>query len=105
MRRSPVLGAVLLAALGGGLVFADGRPDAPPEGPVAFKPREGKAGWKVTLPGRRPLATPAVVGGKVFLGGGFGSHEFHALDAKTGQPVWVHRTDDDGPGAAAVENG
>src|SRR5947209_8448201 len=33
----------------------------------------GKKGWKVTIPGNRPLATPAVVSGKVFVGGGFGS--------------------------------
>jgi outer membrane protein assembly factor BamB len=33
------------------------------------------------------LATPAVFDGKVFLGGGFGSYEFYALDAKTGKPL------------------
>jgi outer membrane protein assembly factor BamB len=46
------------------------------------------------------LATPAVVDGKVFLGGGFGSYEFYALDAKTGKLLWQYRTGDDGPTAA-----
>jgi hypothetical protein len=41
-------------------------------------------GWKATLPGRRPLATPAIANGRLFLGGGFGSYEFYALDADTG---------------------
>ena len=60
-------------------------------------------GWKVTIPGHRPLATPAVVGGRVFIGGGFGSHEFYAFDASTGRELWMYRTHDDGPTAAIVE--
>jgi outer membrane protein assembly factor BamB len=62
-------------------------------------------GWKVTLPGGRPLATPAVVDGLVFLGGGFGSYDFYALDAATGQVAWQYQTTDDGPTAAVVSNG
>src|SRR5215470_9049569 len=47
-------------------------------GPVPFATKDGKSkGWKVVLPGKRALATPAVVGGKVFIGGGFGSHAFY----------------------------
>src|SRR5262245_35919386 len=77
-------------------------PPAPPPAPFA----DGdKRGWKVTLPGHRPLATPAVVDGRVFLGGGFGSHEFYAFDALTGAPLWEHRTHDDGPTAAVVADG
>ena len=56
----------------------------------------------VTLPGGRPLATPAVADGRVFLGGGFGSYEFYALDAVTGDVVWKYQTEDDGPTAAVV---
>ncbi len=83
-----------------------GRAQAPEVGPpVAFKSKEGKQGWKVVIPGNRPLATPAVVDGKVFIGGGFGSHEFYAFDAKTGKKLWVYRTGDDGPTAAVVEGG
>jgi Ca-activated chloride channel homolog len=71
--------------------------------PVSFRSPDGKiSGWRVTIPGNRPLATPAIADGKVFLGGGFGSHEFYALDAETGKPLWTYRTADDGPTAAVV---
>ncbi len=74
--------------------------------PVAFKSKDGnKKGWKVVIPGKRPLATPAVVDGKVFLGGGFGSHEFYAFDASDGKKLWTYHTKDDGPTAAAVADG
>jgi Ca-activated chloride channel family protein len=83
-----------------------GRQPPPKIGPaVAFASKEGKKGWKVVIPGRRPLATPAVVDGKVFLGGGFGSHEFYAFDARTGKQLWQYQTGDDGPTAAVVEDG
>ncbi len=62
-------------------------------------------GWKLTIPGGRPLATPAVVGGRVFLGGGFGGYEFYALDAATGAVAWQYQTTDDGPTAAVVDEG
>jgi Ca-activated chloride channel family protein len=62
-------------------------------------------GWRVTIPGRRPLATPAVVDGRVFLGGGFGSHEFYAFDATDGHVLWQYHTHDDGPTAAVVAEG
>src|SRR5437868_14561275 len=70
--------------------------------PELFTSKEGKKGWRVTLPGNHPLATPALADQKVFLGGGFGSHEFYALDAKTGKQLWVYRTGDDGPTAAVI---
>jgi outer membrane protein assembly factor BamB len=62
-------------------------------------------GWKVTIPGGRPLATPAVVGGRVFVGGGFGSYDFYAFDALTGTLDWQYQTTDDGPTAAVVSDG
>jgi Ca-activated chloride channel homolog len=71
--------------------------------PVPLKTNEGKVGWKMVLPGNRPLATPALDDGKVFIGGGFGSHEFYCFDAKTGKKVWVYRTGDDGPTAAVID--
>src|SRR5262249_43657395 len=79
---------------------------SPPSGinPVAFR-SEAVEGWKVTIPGGRPLASPAVAEGKLFVGGGFGSHEFYALDAASGKPVWVYHTADDGPTAAVVDRG
>jgi Ca-activated chloride channel homolog len=84
---------------------AEGQPARTPE-PTPFTTKDGKKkGWKVVIPGDRPLATPAVVGGKVFVGGGFGRHEFYALDAATGKVVWRYQTHDDGPTAAVVQDG
>ncbi len=74
--------------------------------PQPFTTKDGKRkGWKVTIPGNHALATPAVVEGKLFIGGGFGSHEFYAFDARTGKMLWQYRTSDDGPTAAVVAEG
>ena len=74
--------------------------------PQTFTTKDGKRkGWKVTIPGDHALATPAVVEGKLFIGGGFGSHEFYAFDAQTGKMLWQYRTSDDGPTAAVVAEG
>lgn len=62
-------------------------------------------GWRVKLPGGLPAATPAVAGGKVFIGGGYGSYDFYAFDAATGEQAWKIRTTDDGPTAAVVVAG
>jgi outer membrane protein assembly factor BamB len=83
-------------------------PTAPPPkiaDPVALTTKEGKKGWKLAMPGGRPLATPAVVEGKLYIGGGFGSYEFYAFDARSGKMLWQHRTTDDGPTAAVVADG
>lgn len=72
--------------------------------PVAFTTPDGKKGWKVTIPGNRPLATPAIAKNLILIGGGFGSHEFYTLDAETGKLVWQYKTADDGPTAAVVED-
>src|SRR6516164_622259 len=81
-----------------------GRGEAPKiADPTPFTSKDGKIkGWKVVIPGNKPLATPAMVDGKVFVGGGFGSHEFYAFDAKTGKKDWLYQTADDGPTAAVV---
>lgn len=73
--------------------------------PAQFRTPDGKEGWVVRIPGGRPLATPAYSKGRVFVGGGYGSHEFYAFDAKTGKLVWKTHTGDDGPTAAVVEDG
>src|SRR5215213_4815580 len=73
--------------------------------PAAFKTTDGKEGWVVRVPGGRPLATPAYSNGTLFVGGGYGSHEFYAFDAKTGRMVWKVNAGDDGPTAAVVEDG
>jgi outer membrane protein assembly factor BamB len=76
------------------------------EDAVTFTSTDNKfKGWKVVIPGNRPLATPAVVDGRVYIGGGFGSHEFYAFDAETGKKLWQYQTGDDGPTAAVVQDG
>ena len=70
-----------------------------------FTAPTGQRGWRVKVPGGRALATPAVVDGTVYVGGGFGSHEFYAFDAATGRPRWAIRVSDDGPTAAVVADG
>ena len=70
-----------------------------------YTTKDGREGWKISIPGNRPLATPAVVDGMVFVGGGFGSYEFYAFDAETGKPAWAIRVNDDGPTAAVVARG
>jgi outer membrane protein assembly factor BamB len=77
--------------------------------PAAFQTRDGKSGWVLKIPGDRPIATPAFAEidgrGMVFVGGGYGSHEFYAFDARTGEKIWAMTTGDDGPTAAVVEDG
>jgi outer membrane protein assembly factor BamB len=74
--------------------------------PSPFQSRDGRyRGWKVSFPEQAPLATPAVVDGRVFIGGGFGSYEFYALDAHSGEVLWEYQTSDDGPTAAVVDDG
>jgi outer membrane protein assembly factor BamB len=76
------------------------------EPPTRFVDPAGKIrGWKVTIPGRRPLATPAFAEERIFLGGGFGSYEFYAFEAGSGRLAWQYQTTDDGPTAAVVADG
>ena len=79
-------------------------PDVAPA--EAFAPAGSPVrGWKVRIPGGRPLATPAVDHGRVYVGGGFGSYEFYAFDAVSGGLAWRYQTEDDGPTAAVVAEG
>jgi len=70
-----------------------------------FTAKDGRKGWKVKLERELPLPTPAVVAGIVYIGGGFGSYEFYAFDARTGKPLWLFHCADDGPTAAVVSKG
>ena len=72
---------------------------------VTFKLPDQRQGWVIRLPGNRPIATPAYADGRLFVGGGYGSHEFYAIDAKSGEKIWEMHTSDDGPTAAVVEDG
>ena len=67
--------------------------------------KTGFRGWTATIPGGRELTTPALDAGRLFLGAGFGSYEFYAFDARSGEMLWGQRTRDDGPTAAAVRDG
>lgn len=72
---------------------------------ASFRTVDGRSGWVLQIPGGRPLATPAYAAGRIFVGGGYGSHEFYAFNAKTGAVAWKIHTSDDGPSAAVVEDG
>jgi len=72
---------------------------------VSFGTPDGKTGWVLRLPGGRPIATPAYADGMLFVGGGYGSHEFYAVDSETGKIIWKIQTGDDGPTAAVVADG
>src|SRR6266404_257573 len=72
---------------------------------VSFGTPDGKSGWVLALPGGRPIATPAYADGMLFVGGGYGSHEFYAVDSETGKIIWKIQTGDDGPTAAVVADG
>lgn len=73
--------------------------------PTTFQTSDGREGWVVRIPGSRPIATPAYADGVLYVGGGYGSHEFYAFDAATGALRWQTKTADDGPSAAVVEDG
>jgi Ca-activated chloride channel family protein len=73
--------------------------------PEPLRTPDGRRGWVLNLGAGRPLATPAVVDGTVYVGGGFGSHEFYAFDAVSGETRWALRVSDDGPTAAVVSDG
>jgi outer membrane protein assembly factor BamB len=62
-------------------------------------------GFRARIEPPRGVATPAVSGGAVVIGGGFGSYEVYALDWATGTLRWHLRTSDDGPTAAIVVDG
>ena len=60
-----------------------------------FKTKRGTAGWRFPLSSRG--LPPAVKGEVVFTSGGISSFAVYALKAATGEVVWEHRTNDDGP--------
>ena len=73
--------------------------------PKTFTTDDGKKGWYVKIPEGLPLATPAYGDGMIFIGGGFGSYSFYALNAGSGEIAWGVHTGDDGPTAAVIEDG
>jgi Ca-activated chloride channel family protein len=87
-------------------IFERSRSSRQAQGPAAFRDTTtGFAGWRVTLEPQRAVPTPAVARGRIFVGGGFGSHDFYAFDGHTGSQAWHLGTTDDGPTAAVVAEG
>lgn len=85
--------------------------------PSTEKVKDGKAaafrfgrenehtGWIAQLPERAQLVSVAYSGGKIFVGGGFGSSSMYALNAVTGTREWTRETlVDPGPTSAVVDN-
>jgi outer membrane protein assembly factor BamB len=66
---------------------------------------ETKGGFSIKLPSGAPVPTPSVYDGKLYVSGGFHSKEFYCFDAQTGKPIWGVDLDDDGPTAAACQDG
>jgi outer membrane protein assembly factor BamB len=60
-------------------------------------------GYLASMPGEYHIPSPSVYKGTVYVSGGFGSMEYYALDAKTGEIKWGITLDDDGPSAPAID--
>lgn len=74
----------------------------PGAAPVAFTTSDGKSGWVRRL-SNEALSTPAYAKGRIFTGGGYSSHIFMTLDARTGKTLWAMPTQDNGPTAPVVQ--
>ncbi len=66
--------------------------------------KKTKLGFEIKLPTNTNVPTPIVHRGKLYLSGGFGSKQYYAFDAKTGDFLWGVDLDDDGPSSAAIED-
>jgi len=74
--------------------------------PQRFRTASGGHGWRMRIaqPGAL-LAPPAVVDNVVYIGGGFDSRRFWALDAETGDTLWTYVTVSRDPGIPVVSGG
>ena len=82
------------------------RPSQKASPPEAFDDRNtGFKGWRIHLNQTRAVPTPAISTARLYVGGGFGSFDFYAFDARTGVPAWHLNTKDDGPTAAVLSQG
>jgi len=79
----------------------------PPAGTTApFALEDGRRGWVARLPHGVAIPTAAFGDGHVFVGGGFETTSFYALDAFTGRVDWSrHTLEDDGPSAPVFADG
>jgi Ca-activated chloride channel homolog len=62
-------------------------------------------GYCIKLPRNTLIPSASVVDGKVYVSGGFGSKQYYSFDAVTGELKWAVDLDDDGPSAAALQDG
>lgn len=67
-----------------------------------LKAKEG--GFAIQLPHHGLTPSPTIYKGIAYLSGGFGSKQFYAFNAKTGEKIWAVDLDDDGPSSAVVED-
>lgn len=68
------------------------------------KVRRTDKGFVASFPDATNVPTPAYHQGRIFTGG-FGTHEFHAINPQTGKPAWSLHLSDDGPTAPACKEG
>ena len=61
-------------------------------------------GFRVKLPSRAPVMTPAVYEDLVVVSGGFRSREMFAFNKTTGEKAWAIGLGDDGPSTPACED-
>ncbi len=61
-------------------------------------------GYVISLGSYTNVPTPAVDNGVVYVSGGFGSKQYYAFDAESGQSIWAVDLDDDGPSSPAVKD-
>jgi hypothetical protein len=80
-------------------------PSPPPSGPPISSPPPAPAtpALDITLSNQLPVATPAVVNGRIYVGSGFGSYQMNCIDAATGALIWARPTQSDGPSAVACD--
>jgi len=81
-------------------------PNVRPGRAAGFTFDGSRRGWVVRLPEpqRMRLLTPSYGDGRVYIGGGFGSHQLYALDAQSGRIDWRAAAPDGGPTAAILED-
>ncbi len=113
--RAPSAETLVQEALAGVVETSDGtlgsrmqvralRRPHPPRGATSrFDFDGGKRGWVTALPSEQLLTSPAFANGKIYLGGGFASHQFYAFDAYDGELAWSIAAPDGGPTAAIIE--
>ena len=79
----------------------------PPQGPPPSSPPPSAPpstpALDIALSNQLPVATPAVVNGRIYVGSGFGSYQMNCIDANTGALIWAKPTQSDGPSAVACD--